>query len=134
MAPKLTEIVAIHELDVAWIIAEWLYRHGWEGPGGIGGPGGPAEVSEEAELLVRALSVHLQSVTNAKSADIVERLAKQNVKVSVKVDNKKTEVKTTKEFHEHMGPDTLKKPHQICIKIGEWEVCRTIYITHQEKA
>jgi hypothetical protein len=132
MPPKSPfEVVAAHELDAAFVIAMWLWAHGFEGPLGQPEGGGPPE--EQSELLARALSNHLGSASKGNADNVVERLGTLGIHVSVNVDNKQSNVKTTKEFHERLGPEELKKPHKICIHLKEWQHCRPILVTHLPK-
>jgi hypothetical protein len=128
MAPSLKpiQLVLAHELDVAWIIALWLaVHHGDPYPEGIS----KATQSEQTEVLVRALSGHLQTVTNVDSAQIVEKLAKLGMDVSVEVEGKRTHVKNTKQYFDLMDESQIQKPHRICIRVDRYEICRPLFLT-----
>ena len=130
LATKPQHIVLAHELDAAWIIALWLAVHNGDSiHEGIS----KAAQSEQTEVLVRALSGHLQTVTNFDSAQIVEKLAKLGMEVSVEVEGKRTHVKNTKQYFEHIDEDQIQKPHRICIKVFGHEFCHSLFLTHLPK-
>jgi hypothetical protein len=127
---KPTHTVFAHELDLAWIIALWLaVHHGDPVPEGIS----KATQSEQTEVLVRALSGHLQTVTNVDSAQIVEKLAKLGMEVSVEVEGKRTHVKNTKQYFDSMDEKQMLKPHKICTRVFGFELCHTVFLTHLPK-
>lgn len=105
----------------------WLAIHdGDPVPDGIA----KASQTELSEVLVRALSEHLQTVTNVDSANVIERLSKFNVEVSIEVEGKRTAAKSTKQFYSLMTHEQLRKPHQICVRVGGFEYCRPLFLTH----
>ena len=127
---KPTHTVFAHELDLAWIIALWLFIHDGDPiPDGIL----KAAQSEQSEVLVRALSGHLQAATNVDSGQMVEKLAKFGIEVSVEVEGKRTHVKNTKQYFDSMDEKQIEKPHKICIRVLRYEFCHTLFLTHVPK-
>lgn len=89
------ELYFAHTLDVAWIIALWHWIHG-------GDPLREGVAAQTTELMARALVGHLSDRKAEAPKDIIEKLSQLGIKVSVKVGNQQTEIKSTKEFHERM--------------------------------
>jgi hypothetical protein len=125
--PTRFNLVAAHELDAAFVIAMMLWAKGAEEI--VTGGGITAAQSEQTELLARALSNQIDATSKGHAANVVERLATLGIKVSLNVENKESEVTTTKEFYERMSVDAVKVP-KICIRVGEFKHCKRIFVTH----
>ena len=123
MDPKLLEVA--HELDAAWIIGLYIAIHGGDPP-----PFAEESKAELAELLARGFAGQLPGVDALPPAQLIENLAKLNIKVSTKIGNSKTELKTANDVetfskHFHSGPGPFV-PHMICIVVpGFGEFCWT---------
>ena len=82
-----------HSLDIAWIIALWLWIHG-------GDPAPDEQIAETTELLARGLVGHLSGRRTEAPKDAVEKMAQLGMKVILHVEGKPVEVKSTQEFYE----------------------------------
>jgi hypothetical protein len=95
MAIDERELYFAHTLDVAWIIALWHWIHG-------GDPVRDGVTAQTTELMARALVGHLSDRKAEVPKDIIEKLGQLGIKVTVKLGDQQTEIKTTKEFHDRM--------------------------------
>jgi hypothetical protein len=104
MAPKdFKELYFEHTLDAAWIIILWHWIHG-------GDPFQRSEAAQTTELLARALAGHMGRGRN-EIGDVVAKLGQLGIKLTIQLEGKDTEVKTTKELHDYYlaGHDPFNK-------------------------
>ena len=105
------ELYFAHSLDVAWIIALWLRIHG-------GDPAPDAQISETTELLARGLVGHLNATRTEAPKDVIEKMAKLGIKVSVHAEGKPVEINSTQEFYE-MNLRGQGLPPKTCVRLND---------------
>jgi hypothetical protein len=92
MAIEEKELYFAHSLDVAWIIALWHWIHG-------GDPAANPQSADTTELIARGLVGHLSGTKPEVPKNIIEKLAKLGINVTVKSKNQHTQIKSTAELH-----------------------------------
>ncbi len=111
------ELFLAHTLDVAWIIALWHWIHG-------GDPLQDSEAAQTTELIARGLVGHLGRGNSEVPNDIVEKMSQLGIKLVVKSGDQRTEVKSTKQLHEHYTQKQGSNlPIPCLIILGGHEVC-----------
>jgi hypothetical protein len=110
------EIYFAHSLDIAWIIALYRAVHGGDPPPPLGET--ELERDNTTELIARGLVGHLAGPNAGAPANMIENLMKLGMKVHVKSEEQRTEIKSTKEFKaltlNHRG-----LPLIICIMLAD---------------